>query len=161
MKRLSTERQPEASNMPDVYKQEVEAKVEAKSTEKEALPKSKVYSSLKKLSTFKTIKSNYKLQTQKQIFVSDVQALLSHLDKNMHKMDIELLVEVLNASESYFVYGSEVERNTSKSEAVHELMIDFFESNDVLTKFISVLDSKVTKSTFLRRCVKRVANFFF
>jgi hypothetical protein len=156
MKRISSERQPEAIDMPKVYKEQVESKVE-----KEALPKSKVYSSLKKLNTFKAIKSNYKLQTQKQIFVSDVQSLLDHLDKQNHNMDVELLVEVLNASESYFVYGSESERNTSKSEAVHELMAGFFENEQVLAKFISVLDSKVTKSTFLRRFVKRMANFFF
>ena len=71
----------------------------------EALANSKVYSSIKKLSSFKLLTSNYKMQTQKDIFVSDVRALLSHLDAKEHKLDVELLIEVLNACEEYFVYG--------------------------------------------------------
>lgn len=162
MKRLS-EKQPEEqmqeiklpdAPLPEVYKSE--SKVPA-----EQLPKSKVYSSIKKLSSFKQLKSNYKMRTQKDIFVSDVRALLSHLDAQEHKMDTELLVEVLNACEEYFVYGDFQDREQSKSEAVKELMVDFFESELVLDKFVSVLSSKVKKSTVLRRLVKRLYNFFF
>ena len=127
----------------------------------EQLPKSKVYSSIKKLSSFKQLKSNYKMRTQKDIFVSDVRALLSHLDAQEHKMDTDLLVEVLNACEEYFVYGNFQDREQSKSEAVKELMVEFFDSELVLDKFVSVLGSKVKKSTLMRRSVKRLYNFFF
>jgi hypothetical protein len=127
----------------------------------EALPKSKVYSSIKKLSSFKQLKSNYKMQTQKDIFVSDVRALLSHLDVKEHKLDVELLIEVLNACEEYFVYGKFEDREHSKSEAVKELMVGFFDSEIVLEKFVSVLGSRIKRSTPLRRFMKRVYNFFF
>lgn len=127
----------------------------------EALPKSKVYSSIKKLSSFKQLKSNYKMQTQKDIFVSDVRALLSHLDVKEHKLDVELLIEVLNACEEYFVYGKFEDREHSKSEAVKELMVGFFDSEFVLEKFVSVLGSRIKRSTPLRRFMKRVYNFFF
>lgn len=127
----------------------------------EQLPKSKVYSSIKKLSSFKQLKTNYKMKTQKDIFVEDVKSLLSHLDAQEHKMDTDLLVEVLNACEEYFVYGNFQDREQSKKEAVKELMVDFFDSELVLEKFVSVLGSKVKKSTLLRRLVKRLYNFFF
>lgn len=127
----------------------------------EPLPKSKVYSSIKKLSSFKQLKSNYKMRTQKDIFVSDVRALLSHLDVKEHKLDVELLIEVLNACEEYFVYGKFEDREHSKSEAVKELMVGFFDSELVLEKFVSVLGSRIKRSTPLRRFMKRVYNFFF
>jgi hypothetical protein len=125
------------------------------------LPKSKVYSSIKKLSSFKQLKTNYKLQSEKDIFVSDVRALLHHLDVQEHQMDTELLVEVLNACEEYFVYGKSEDREQSKNEAVKELMTEFFDSELVLNKFVSVLKSRVKKSTPLRRFVKKLYNFFF
>jgi hypothetical protein len=157
MKRLSEKKPDEIKlpdePLPDVYKTD-DSKIDA-------LPKSKVYSSIKKLSSFKKLKKDFKLTTQKDIFVSDVKALLSHLDCNEHKMDTELLVEVLNACEEFFVYGDNEERKMSKSVAVKELMTDFFESELVLDKFVSVLESKVKKSTLLRRLVKKVYNFFF
>jgi hypothetical protein len=162
MKRLS-EKQPEEqmqeiklpdAPLPEVYKSESNVPADA-------LPKSKVYSSIKKLSSFKKIKKDFKVQTQKEIFVADVKALLGHLDSQEHKMDTELLVEVLNACEEYFVYGDRETRELSKTEAVKELMVDFFESELVLDKFVSVLSSKVKKSTVLRRLLKRVSNFFF
>lgn len=159
MKRL-TPNEPKRELNLEVEPQ-VEPQVEVKPVA-DQLPKSKVYSSIKKLSSFKELKTNYKLKTQKDIFVEDVRSLLSHLDKQEHKMDTELLIEVLNACEEYFVYGSKEDREQSKSEAVKELMTDFFDSELVLNKFVSVfLESKVKKSTFLRRLVKRVYNFFF
>ena len=103
----------------------------------EALPKSKVYSSIKKLSSFKQLKSNYKMQTQKDIFVSDVRALLSHLDVKEHKLDVELLIEVLNACEDFFIYGNKEERNQCKVDAINELMIDYFHDEQILNKFVT------------------------
>lgn len=163
MKRLTPNEPKRELNLevePQVEPQ-FEVKPEVKSEPQSALPKSKVYSSIKKLSSFKQLKSNYKMRTQKDIFVTDVKSLLSHLDAQEHKMDTDLLVEVLNATEEFFVYGSKEDREQSKSEAVKELMVEFFDSELVLEKFVSVLGSKVKKSTPLRRLVKRLYNFFF
>jgi len=159
MKRL-TPNEPKREFNLEVEEPQVEVKPEVKPVA-EQLPKSKVYSSIKKLSSFKQLKTNYKMRTQKDIFVSDVSALLSHLNPQEHKMDTDLLIEVLNACEEYFVYGDFQDREQSKSEAVKELMVEFFDSELVLEKFVSVLGSKVKRSTPLRRLVKRLYNFFF
>lgn len=160
MKRLTpTEPKDPLEEVEFKLESQLEPELEVKPVD--ALPKSKVYSSIKRLSSFKQLKSNYKMQTQKQIFVTDVRALLQHLDVKEHKMDTELLVEVLNACEEYFVYGEFKDREESKSEAVKELMTVFFDSELVLNKFVSVLGSKVKRSTPLRRLMKKMYNFFF
>ena len=160
MKRLTpTEPKDPLEEVEFKLESQLEPELEVKPVD--ALPKSKVYSSIKRLSSFKQLKSNYKMQTQKQIFVTDVRALLQHLDVKEHKMDTELLVEVLNACEEYFVYGEFKDREESKSEAVKELMTVFFDSELVLNKFVSVLGSKVKRSTPLRRLMKKIYNFFF
>lgn len=126
----------------------------------ENLPKVKVCHNLKKLASFKQIKKNYKLQSQKDIFVSDVRSLLQHLDKEEHEYDIELLIEVLNACEEFFIYGNKEERTQCKLEAINELMIDYFGNQQVLNKFIGTIKNQIKKSNFLKRTLKKLKNFF-
>ena len=126
----------------------------------ENLPKVKVCNNLKKLSSFKQIKKNYKLQSQKDIFVSDVRSLLQHLDKDEHEYDIELLIEVLNACEEFFIYGNQEERTQCKIDAINELMIDYFGNEQVLNKFIGTIKNQIKKSNFLKRTLKKIKNFF-
>lgn len=126
----------------------------------ENLPKVKVCNNLKKLASFKQIKKNYKLQSQKDIFVSDVKSLLQHLDKDEHEYDIELLIEVLNACEEFFIYGNKEERNQCKVDAINELMIDYFGNDQVLNKFIGTVKNQIKKSNFLKRTFKKIKNFF-
>jgi|UniRef100_A0A6C0IRJ3 hypothetical protein len=126
----------------------------------ENLPKVKVCHNLKKLASFKQIKKNYKLQSQKDIFVSDVKSLLQHLDKDEHEYDIELLIEVLNACEEFFIYGNKEERNQCKVDAINELMIDYFGNQQVLNKFICTIKNQIKKSNFFKRNFKKIKNFF-
>lgn len=126
----------------------------------ENLPKVKVCHNLKKLASFKQIKKNYKLQSQKDIFVSDVRSLLQHLDKDEHEYDIELLIEVLNACEEFFIYGSSEEREQCKMDAIHELMMEYFGNEHVLNKFIGTVKNQIKKSNFLKRTLKKIKNFF-
>ena len=126
----------------------------------ENLPKVKVCNNLKKLASFKQIKKNYKLQSQKDIFVSDVRSLLQHLDKDEHEYDIELLIEVLNACEEFFIYGNKEERNQCKVDAINELMIDYFGNEQVLNKFIGTIKNQIKKSNFFKRTLKKIKNFF-
>ena len=126
----------------------------------ENLPNVKVCHNLKKLASFKQIKKNYKLQSQKDIFVSDVKSLLQHLDKDEHEYDIELLIEVLNACEEFFIYGNKEERNQCKVDAINELMIDYFGNQQVLNKFICTIKNQIKKSNFFKRNFKKIKNFF-
>ena len=126
----------------------------------ENLPKVKICHNLKKLASFKQIKKNYKLQSQKDIFVSDVRSLLQHLDKDEHEYDIELLIEVLNACEEFFIYGNKEERTQCKLDAINELMLDYFGNEQVLNKFVGTIKNQVKKSNFMKRTLKKVKNFF-
>lgn len=127
----------------------------------QSLPKSHLYKRLKKLSSFKKIKKDYKMEHQKSIFVSDLKELFKHLSNEEHKYDMELLTEVLNACEEYFIYGSKQERDLSKKEVITELMLPFFESEQILQQFCLAVSHKVKKSNVVRRVMKRVFNFFF
>jgi len=170
MKKLSVPLPQEP--MPEVYRQTVEAPavvVSQKSLPSEApeatatheLPKSHLYKRMKKLSSFKKIKRSYKLEHQKDQFVSDLKQLFKHLDASDHQFDTELLVELLNATEEYFIYGSRKERDSSKFEVVSELMLPFFGDDEkILMSFVNTLGSKVKKSNIFRRVLKRVLNFF-
>ena len=126
----------------------------------ENLPKVKICHNLKKLASFKQIKKNYKLQSQKDIFVSDVRSLLQHLDKDEHEYDIELLIEVLNACEEFFIYGNKEERTQCKLDAINELMLDYFGNEQVLNKFVGTIKNQVKKSNFMKRTLKKIKNFF-
>lgn len=124
------------------------------------LPKSDLYKRLKKLSSFKQIKKDYKLEAQKQQFVTDLQQLFKHLDVEQHKFDAELLLELLNSVEEYYVYGSKQERDRQKTSTIKELMLPFFENEKILMSFVNTLQDKVKKSNMLRRLFKRVFHFF-
>ncbi len=124
------------------------------------LPKSDLYKRLKKLSSFKQIKKNYKLESQKEQFVNDLKMLFKHLDIQEHKYDTELLLELLNSVEEYYVYGSKQEREKQKDSTIKELMLPFFENEKILMSFVNTLQDKVKKSNMFRRLVKRVFHFF-
>lgn len=147
-----------------VVKEQVE-KEQVTVTQEEAkidvnLPKSHLYKRLKKLSSFKQLKKNYKMENQKSIFVNDLKQLFAHLNKEEHKYDTELLVELLNACEDYFVYGTQQERHKSKQDVINELMLPYFDSEEILEKFCMAVSHKVKKSNLVKRILKKMINFF-
>lgn len=159
---------PPKEDMPSVYKNELSGvDLEENPQSKTAnvtheLPKSHLYKRLKKLSSFKKIKKSYKLEHQKEQFLSDLKQLFKHLNVEEHQFDVELLVELLNATEEYFIYGTKIEREQSKFETVNSLMLPFFGNDEkILLSFISTVSSKVKKSNVFRRVLKRLFNFFF
>jgi len=138
----------------------IEEEVKKEESVSHELPKSDLYKRLKKLSSFKQIKKNYKLESQKEQFVNDLKMLFKHLDVQEHKFDTELLLELLNSTEEYYVYGSKEEREKQKDSTVKELMLPFFENEKILMSFVNTLQDKVKKSNMFRRFVKRVFHFF-
>lgn len=171
MKKLSP---PPTTDMPEVYQttptlpqpqmqrqvSQAQVSLEMPATTPHELPKSHLYKRMKQLSSFKKIKRSYKLEAQKEQFVSDLKELFKHLPADQHKFDTELLLELLNASEEYFIYGSKEERTQSKQEVVRELMMPLFESEKILDSFVHTLSSRVKKSNLVKRILKRVWNFF-
>ena len=78
-----------------------------------------------------------------------------------HKYDDALLIEILNISESFFIYGSSLERETIKTECIKELMSPYFSNDvDLLLKTISHVWQHVNKSNLRRRLWSRFKIFF-
>lgn len=161
MKKLTVQ-QPSHDEMPKEYKELLQVNQNKfKQPENKSLPDSHIYKRMKKLSSFKQIKRSYKLENRKDIFLNDLNELFQHLNVDEHKYDTELLLELLNASEQYFIYGSKAERELCKQEVLNEVMLPFFDYNkEVMQKFVESVSNRVKKSNVLRRLFKRLYNFF-
>ena len=126
------------------------------------IPPSNLYGhSLKKMKSYSKIRRGYKLSNQKKIFLGDVHAILEEFTPDDHKYDDELLIEILDLAEKYFVYGTKEDRECVKSDCVLELMKPFFNGDEILIeKTISNVWHRVNKSNSFRRGFTRFKNFF-
>jgi hypothetical protein len=120
------------------------------------------HNNLKKIKSFRKLRQSYKIDNQKSIFLNDMQSMLSHMNTDENELNLELMVEICNIANEFFIYGESETRETSKSEAVHELLLPYFRDDELLlnTMFDSV-QHKIVKSNFIKRLLKRVKNFFF
>jgi hypothetical protein len=117
---------------------------------------------LKRIKSFKKLRRGYKLQNQKAIFLNDLKELLRQFPTDQHRYDDELLIEILNIAESFFIYGNQTERETIKDECVKELMSPYFANDvDLLLKTITHVWQHVNKSSLRRRLWSRFKIFFF
>jgi hypothetical protein len=124
-------------------------------------PKSLYGNNLKKIKSFKKLRRGYKLQNQKAIFLNDLKQLLQQFPAENHQYDDELLIEILNIAESFFIYGTTEERENIKNECISELMKPYFKNDqELLMKTISHIWQHVHKSTLARRLWSRFKNFF-
>ena len=116
---------------------------------------------LKNIKSFKKLRQSYKVSNQKSIFVNDMKSMLDHLDVEDNKFNLELLVEVSNIANEFFIYGENESRESTKIEAVHELLLPYFQGDiDILEIMLVSVQNKIRKSTMLRRGIKRLYNFF-
>lgn len=135
---------------------------EEPSMEVKEIPPKQVYNhNLKKIKSYRRLRQSYKINNAKAVFVKDMHSILECFKVEDHKLDCELLVEVLNIAESFFIYGNKEEREHSKQEAVKTLMLPFFLNDElVLDKTIANVWYKVVKSNSLKRCWRKLLNFF-
>ena len=152
--------------IPEVYKSINKAEtVEEKVIEDniKQIPKKTLYgSNLKRIKSFKNLRKSYKISNQKQVFITDMKNMLFHLDTNTNKFNLELLVEVCNIANQFFIYGSSENREASKSEAIYELLLPYFQNDiTILTSMLESVQGKIIKSTTLRRLYRRLKNYFF
>ena len=166
------ETQPESKNNLDLTKNDPDPEslrfATSKTSELDNLkavdvpPKYLYGNDLKRIKSFKKLRRGYKLQNSKAIFLSDLKELLRQFPIDQHKYDDALLIEILNISESFFIYGTESERETIKSECLKELMSPYFSNDvDLLLKTISHVWQHVNKSNLRRRLWSRFKIFFF
>ena len=116
---------------------------------------------LKNIKSFKKLRQTYKVSNQKTVFVTDMKNMLDHLDVGDNKFNLELLVEVSNIANEFFIYGESESRESTKIEAVHELLLPYFQGDsDILELMLVSVQKTIRKSTMFKRGIKRLYNFF-
>ena len=117
---------------------------------------------LKKIKSFKNLRQSYKVSNQKSVFVTDMKNMLKHLDVVSNKMNLELLIEIMNIANAFFIYGQKVLREKSKMEAVYELMLPYFMDDQlILGTMLMSVKHKIIKSNVIKRLYRRTKNYFF
>ena len=126
------------------------------------VPPNTIYGhNLKKISSYNKLRKGYKLSNQKAIFLNDIKAILKEFPPANHQYDDELLVEILNIAEAYFIYGSAVDREKVKQDCIMELLLPYFKNDvELLFKTISHVWNNVKKTNIAKRLWSRCKNFF-
>ena len=140
-----------------------EPEVVEKNELKDIPPKQLFNYNLKQLKSFKKIRQPYKLKNLKYTFLSDMKIVLNEYlptDKDNQYND-ELLIEVLNIAEEYFISKDKVERDTQKKDCVIELLLPYFNNDkQLLLKTIQLVDHRIKKVGLVRRLYLRGKLFF-
>ena len=126
-------------------------------------PKTLFNFDLKKLKSFKKIRQAYKKKNMEFVFVNDLSVILNEYTpiKDYEFCD-ELLVQIMNIAEEYFIQKDKTEREESKSKSIKKLMMPYYRDDEKLLDIhISHLYHKVKKSTVIKRLYQRTKNFFF
>jgi hypothetical protein len=138
-----------------------EVKVEEIKKVHEVPPNSIYGHNLKSISSYNKLRKGYKLSNQKSIFLTDIKAILKEFPADKHQYDDELLVEILNIAEQYFIYGNKDDREKAKDECVKEILLPYFRDDvELLVKTIAHVWHKVKKTNIFKRSWSRFKNFF-
>ena len=138
-----------------------EVKVEEVKKVRDVPPNAIYGHNLKSISSYNKLRKGYKLSNQKSIFLTDIKAILKEFPADKHQYDDELLVEILNIAEAYFIYGNKEDREKAKEECIKEILLPYFRDDvELLVKTIAHVWYKVKKTNMLKRCWSRFKNFF-
>jgi hypothetical protein len=126
------------------------------------VPPNAIYGhNLKSISSYNKLRKGYKLSNQKSIFLNDIKAILKEFPADKHQYDDELLVEILNIAEQYFIYGSREDREKVKQECIMDILLPYFRDDvELLLKTIAHVWRKVKKTNIMKRSWSRFRNFF-
>ena len=117
---------------------------------------------MKKISSYNKLRKGFKLSNQKVIFLNDIKAILKEFPADKHQYDDELLFEILNIAEAYFIYGNSEEREKIKQDCIIELLLPYFKNDtELLFKTISHVWKMVKKTNIAKRSWSRFKHFFF
>ena len=127
------------------------------------VPPNTIYGhNLKKISSYNKLRKTYKLSNQKAFFLNDIKAILREFPADRHQYDDELLTEILNIAEAYFIYGSSEDREKVKQDCIIELLSPYFKNDtELLFKTIGHVWCNVKKTNIAKRSWSRFKNFFF
>jgi len=62
------------------------------------------HNNLKKIKSFRKLRQSYKIDNQKSIFLNDMQSMLSHMNTDENELNLELMVEICNIANEFFIY---------------------------------------------------------
>ena len=169
MKRINKPTEP----MPEIYKSDILQRDDddlnevfelKKNDNYDDIPNKQVFNyNLKKLKSFRNIRKSYKIKNLKNIFLNDLSIVLNEYSPQdiNNQLNDELLVEIMNISEQYFFYGSEIERDENKNDCIIKLMLPYFRNDErLLLKTISLVSDRVNKSSRIQRLIARLKYFF-
>lgn len=150
----------EVENVEEI-KEPVEVEDELK---KYVIPPKKMFNvDLKKLKSFKQIRQKYKKKNMEFVFVNDLKIILDEYSpiKEFEFCD-ELLVQIMNIAEEYFIQKDKTEREESKLLSIKKLMLPYYRNDEKLLDIhIKHLKHLVKKSNVFKRVYQRTKNFFF
>lgn len=152
----------EVENVEEI-KEPVEVEVEDE-LKKYVIPPKKMFNvDLKKLKSFKQIRQKYKKKNMEFVFVNDLKVILDEYSpiKEFEFCD-ELLVQIMNIAEEYFIQKDKTEREESKLLSIKKLMLPYYRNDEKLLDIhIKHLKHLVKKSNVFKRVYQRTKNFFF
>lgn len=128
------------------------------------LPKSVLGYDLKSVKSFKVKRKALKFASQSQVFEQEVKEVLDQYAPNVDEFDLDrdLLLLVLNMSEEYFIHGADEVRNKQKKESIAAVMLPYFRNDkQILQIMIDSVWKKVKKSTYMKRKLTKLKQFFF
>ena len=126
-------------------------------------PKQLFNYNLKQLKSFKKIRQSYKLKNLKYTFLSDMKVVLNEYSPSEkdNQYNDELLLEVLNIAEEFFINKDRTEREVYKKDCVIELLLPYFNNDkQLLLKTIQLVDHKIKKVGLIKRLYLRGKLFF-
>ena len=126
-------------------------------------PKQLFNYNLKQLKSLKKISQTYKLKNLKYTFLSDMKIVLNEYlpSDSENQYNSELLIEVLNIAEEYFINNDATERQTYKKDCVIELLLPYFNNDkQLLLKTIELVEHKIKKVGLFKRLYLRTRLFF-
>ena len=130
----------------------------------EVPPRSLYGHDLKKLKSFKKIRQGYKKQNMKNVFINDLSNILKEFspDQPENELNDELLIEIMQIAEEYYIYPSTEEDRTSlKNDSVVELMLPYFRGDPKLLEYtMKHAKQYVKKIGKLRRTFMKLKLFF-
>ena len=117
---------------------------------------------LKKIKSFRKLRQCKKVDNQQSIFINDMKSMLDHMKVEDNDLNRELLVEVCNIANEFFIYGDKETRESSKIDSIQQLLLPYFRNDtEILNSIIDSMKHKIIKSNFVKRAFKRIKNFFF
>lgn len=127
-------------------------------------PRSLYGHDLKKLKSFKKIRQGYKKRNMKSVFINDLSNILKEFSPDLpeNELNDELLIEIMQIAEEYYIYPSTEEDRTSlKNDSVIELMLPYFRGDPKLLAYTMKHAKKyVKKIGKLRRTFMKLKLFF-